>query len=138
MNTKIKVAVGTIAGLIAGVMLVGTAVAAPRMMATPAFNGYTMMNTYRTSGTFDRPNIAEMNAFMDRYRTSDGSVDVDRMHADVTSGKVTPPCAGGTTSSEPTTEAQGGQLSYRRGPAMMQGLSSGSGSTGYGMMGSIY
>ncbi len=137
MNTKIKVAVGTIAGLIAGAMLVGTAVAAPRMMATPAFNGYTMMSTNRTSDTFDRPSIAEMNAFMDYYRTSDGSVDVDRMYADVTSGKVTPPCAGGTTGTEQTTEPQGGRLSYRRGPAMMQGLS-GSGSTGYGMMGSVY
>jgi hypothetical protein len=137
MNTKIKVAVGTIAGLIAGTMLVGTAVAAPRMMATPAPNGYTMMNTNRTSDTLDRPSIAEMNAFLDRYRTSDGSLDIDRMHADVTSGKVTPPCAGGTTSTGQTTEAQGGRLPYRRGPAMMQGLS-GSSSTGYGMMGSIY
>lgn len=138
MNTKIKVAVGTIAGLIAGVMLVGTAVAAPRMMATPAFNGYTMMNTYRTSDTFDRPSIAEMNAFMDRYRTSDGSVDVNRMHSDVTSGKVTPPCAGRTSSAGQTTTSQGGRRSYDRGPAMMQGLWSGANSNGYGMMGSTY
>lgn len=138
MNTKIKVVAGVIAGLIAGVILVGTAVAAPRMMATPAFNGYGMMSAARTTGTFDRPTIAEMNSFMDRYRTANGSIDVNRMHADVTSGKVTPPCLDGAPGAKQNTKTQGGQTSLRTGPAMMRGLSSNSGSTGYGMMGSTY
>lgn len=138
MNTKIKVAVGIIAGLTAGVMLVGTAVAAPRMMATPAFDGYAMMNAVRQSGTYDRPTIAEMDDLMDRYRTSNGSIDVSRMHADVTSGKVTPPCLDGSSSSKQSTRTQGGQTAPRRGPAMMQSWSPNSGSTGYGMMDSIY
>jgi hypothetical protein len=138
MNTKIKIVAGVIVGLIAGVMLVGTAVAAPRMMATPAFNGYRMMNTASTSGTFDRPTIAEMNAFMDRYRTSNGSIDVNRMRADVISGRVTPPCLDGAQSTKQSTKRQGEQTSLRRGPVMMRTLSSNSGSTGYGMMGSTY
>lgn len=135
MNTKIKIAAGVIAGLIAGVMLVGTAIAAPRMMATPAFNGYGMMTTARTPGTFDRPTIADMNAFMDRYRTSNGFLDTNRMHADVTSGKVTPPCLDGAPGAKEKTKTQGGQTSARRGAAMTRGFSSKSGSTGYGMMG---
>lgn len=138
MNTKIKVVAGVIAGLIAGVILVGTAVAAPRMMATPAFNGYGMMSAARTTGTFDRPTIADMNAFMSRYRTSDESIDVNRMHADVTSGRVTPPCLDGASSTRQNTKTQSGQTSVRTGPAMMRIVSPNSDSTGYGMMGSNY
>jgi hypothetical protein len=191
MNTKIKIAAGMFAGLIAGTMLVGTAVAAPRMMTTPAFGGYGMMRSfdasgtfgtsvlaemnafmdqYRTangsidanrmhadvtsgkvtppfrgmmgslgtSGTFDAPTIAEMNAFMDQYRTANGSIDVNRMHADVVRGKVTPPHMNGTSGTGSASKSQGGRTSYRRGPAMMQGYAPSSSSTGYGMMGSTY
>jgi|GEM_PF-3012731 len=138
MNTKIKITTGMIAGLVAGTMLVGTAVAAPRMMNTAGYGGYGMMRSLGTSGTFDPTTVAEMNSFMDQYRKADGSVDVNRMHSDVTSGKVTPPCAGRTSSAGQTTTSQGGRRSYDRGPAMMQGLWSGANSNGYGMMGSTY
>lgn len=97
MNTKIKVAFGVITGLIAGVMLVGTAVAVPQMMTAPSFNSYTMMGAASSSGAYDRPIIAEMNAFMDGYRTSNGSIDINRMHDDVVNGNVTAPCFDGTS-----------------------------------------
>ena len=138
MNTKLKIATGMFAGLIAGTMLVGTAVAAPRMMDNAGYGGYGMMRSLGASGTFDPATVAEMNSFMDQYRKADGSIDVNRMHSDVTSGKVTPPCAGGTSSAGQTTTSQGGRRSYGRGPAMMQGLWSSASSTGYGMMGSTY
>ena len=126
------------AGLVAGTLLVGTAVAAPRMMTTPSYIGYGMMRSFSTSGTFDAPAIVEMNSFMDQYRTSNGSIDVNRMHSDVTSGKVTSPHMRGTSGSANASKAQSGWTSYRRGPAMMQGLSSDGSSAGYNMMGSIY
>ncbi len=137
MNTNIKIATGMFAGLIAGTMLVGTAVAAPRMMNAPDFSGYGMMRSASASGTFDEPTIAEMNRFMDQYRTAGGSVDVNRMHADVTSGRVTPPHMRGGFGNSSTSKAQGGRTSYR-GPAMMQGVSSNGAPTGYNMMGSTY
>lgn len=138
MNTKIKIAAGMFAGLIAGTMLVGTAVAAPRMMTTPGYSGYGMMRSFDTSGTFGTSVLAEMNSFMDQYRTSNGSIDVNRMHSDVTSGKVTPPHMRAASGSANASKTQGGRTSYRRGPAMMQGLSSGGSSAGYNMMGSTY
>jgi len=191
MNTKTKIAAGMFAGLIAGTMLVGTAVAAPRMMTTPAFSGYGMMRSsntsgafstsvlaemnsfmdqYRTSngsidvnrmhadvvsgkvtapsqgmmgslgasGTFDASTIAEMNSFMGQYRTADGSIDVNRMHADVVSGKVTPLHMQGASGTGGAPNSRGARTSYRRGPAMMQGYAPSSSSTGYGMMGSTY
>ncbi len=135
MNTKIKIAAGMFAGIIAGTMLVGTAVAAPRMMTAPGYSGYGMMRPFDTSGTSV---LAEMDSFMDQYRTSNGSIDVNRMHSDVTSGKVTPPHMRGASGSANASNAQSGRTSYRRGPAMMQGLSSDGGSVGYSMMGSTY
>lgn len=138
MNTKIKIAAGMVAGLVAGTMLVGTAVAAPRMMGTSTYNGYGMMRTIGAAGTLDVPTIAEMNSFMDQYRTANGSIDVNRMHADVASGKVTPPHMQGASGAGNASKAQGGRTPYRRGPAMMQGLWSNGSSTGYGMMGLTY
>ncbi len=137
MNTKIKIAAGMFAGLIAGTMLVGTAVAAPRM-TTPGFNGYGMMSSFDAEGTFDAPTITEMNSFMDQYRTSNGSIDVNRMHADVVSGKVTPSHMQGEWGTGSGSKSQDGRISYGRGPAMMQGYAPSSSSTGYGMMGSTY
>jgi hypothetical protein len=134
MNTKIKIAIGMFAGLVAGTMIVGTAVAAPRMMAAPAFNGYGMMRALETSGTFEAPTIAEMNSFMNRYRTANGSIDFNRMHADVTSGKVTPPCVTKTATQSSSTS----QSSARPGPAMMRGWTSNAASGGYTMMGGTY
>jgi len=138
MNTKTKIAAGMFAGLIAGTVLIGTAVAAPLPMTTPSFGGYSMMRSFDTSGTFGTSVLAEMNAFMDQYRTANGSIDVNRMHADVTSGRVTPPHMQGASGAGSASKAQGGRTSYRRGPAMMQGYAPSSSSTGYGMMRSTY
>jgi len=138
MNTKIKIATGMLAGLVAGALLVGTAVAAPRMMANRSYGGHGMMQPFSTSGTFDAPAIAEMNSFMDQYRTSNGSIDVNRMHSDVTSGKVTPQHMRGASGTGSAPKSQSGRTSYRRGPAMMQGYAPSGSSTGYGMMGSNY
>lgn len=138
MNTKMKIAAGVLAGLVAGVMLVGTAVAAPRMMAGTAYSGYAMMRSFATSQASDRPSIAEMNRFMNRYRTSDGSIDYNRMHSDVTSGKVTPPYLDGSAGAKSTSETRTGPGSLRRGPAMMSGWTSNDRPAGYGMMGSTF
>lgn len=138
MNTKIKIAVGMFISLIAGTMLVGTAVAAPRMMTAPAFGGYGVMRSFDTSGTFGTSVLAEMNTFMGQYRTANGSIDINRMHADVTSGKVTPPHMQGASGTSSASKSQGGRTSNRRGPAMMQGYTPSGNSTGYGMMGSSY
>jgi len=139
MKTKIKIAAGMLAGIVAGTMIVGTAFAAPNVLASPAFNGYGMMRSVNTSGTFDVPTIAEMNTFMNQYRTANGSIDVNRMHADVASGKVTPTCLTGNPSTKgASSQSQAGQTSYRRGPAMMQGLSTDGSSASYKLMGSTY
>lgn len=138
MNTKIKIATGMFAGLIAGTMLVGTAVAAPRLMTAPVFNGYGMMRSFETSGAFDAPTVAEMNSFMNRYLTTDGSIDVNRMHADVVTGKVVPPCLDGDSASENSSATQGAPTLTPGDSATMPGLSSNGSSTGYNMMGSTY
>ena len=54
---------------------------------------------------------------MQQYRTPNGGIDVARMHSDVTSGKVTPPCVNGRSNATGTA-----------------GRGSGT-SGGYGMMG---
>jgi hypothetical protein len=138
MNTKIKIAIGMLAGVLAGVMLVGTAVAAPRTPAGAGFAGYGMMRSFDTSGTFDVPTWAEMSTFMSGYRTADGSVDFNRMRADVTSGKATPPCLTGARWTGTRTTSPRGQRSVVRPSVMMRGWTSNGGSTGYGMMGSNY
>jgi hypothetical protein len=138
MNTKIKMTVAMLAGIIAGAMLVSTAVAAPRTMSSTAFDGNGMMRSVYGSSTFDRPTIAEMNAFMSGYRTASGSIDVNRMHADVASGRVTPPHMQGVSGAERATKSRIGRSAYRRGSTMMQGWPSDSVTTGYRMMGSSY
>lgn len=97
MNIRAKIAVGTAAGLVAGASVMGAAFAAPRALLGPATPGYRMMGSATTSGTVGIPTVAEMQTFMQKYRTSSGAVDVNRMHADVASGKVTPPCVDGST-----------------------------------------
>lgn len=138
MNTKIKIATGMIAGLVAGATLMGAVIAAPQTREITGLNGYGMMRSFVTSGTFDLPTIAEMNSFMNRYRTSSGSIDVNRMHADVTSGKVTAPCLNGSSGAKGASTGQAGRTPARRGPAMMGGSTSNGGPVGYGMMGSTY
>lgn len=137
MNTKFKIVAGTLAGLIAGVMLVGTAVAAPRMMTGRALNGYGVTRSPEALRAFDAPTIAEMNAFMDAYRTPAGSIDVGRMRADVTSGKATPPCLRGTSDAK-ASAPRAGQETARPSTRMMGGGRSAGGPDGYGMMGFAY
>lgn len=93
MNNRTKIVAGVVAGLVAGASLVGAAFATPQVSngAVPAV--YRMMGTASASTTAGIPTVAEMQSFMNRYRTSSGAIDMNRMHADVTSGKVTPPCA---------------------------------------------
>jgi hypothetical protein len=122
MNTKIKIAVGVAAGVLAGTTLMGTAFAAPRILTGTAGSGSGsgMMRSIDTSSTFVRPSIADMNAFMNQYRDAAGKIDVTRMHADVAAGKVKPPCT--------TATGQGAGASAQR--------QRGRTGTGYGMMGS--
>ena len=137
MNTKLKIVTGVLAGVVAGALLVGTAVAAPRMMTSPADNGYGMMRSFDRSGPFDGPALAEMNSFMDQYRTASGSIDVARMHADVTSGRVASPHMWGTPRTG-SSKSKSGRTSYRRGTSMMRGYTPNGSSTGYNMMDSSY
>ena len=139
MNTKmkLKIAAGMLAGIVAGTMLVGTAVAAPQTAPTRGFNAYGMMRSFDTSATFDGTTFAQMNSFMSRYLTN-GGIDFNRMHADVTSGKVKPPCIGSTVGRKNAPVSPRGSASPQRGYGMMSGLTSNNVSVGSGMMGSVY
>jgi hypothetical protein len=95
---------------------------------------YGMMRSFDASQPFDVPTIAEMNSFMDQYRTSRGRIDINRMHADVVSGKVTPPHMNRLPGVEGASKSSGGRASSAAGSAMMQNFSQ----NGYGMMGSNY
>jgi hypothetical protein len=121
MNTRTKIAIGIVGGLVAGATLVGTAFAAPAVMTAVTGSSYGMMGAYRTVASTSVPTFADMQRFMDTYRTPDGRLDVTRMHADVTSGKVAPPCANVTSGTGAAAPSPGG----RRG-------------VGYGMMGRTY
>lgn len=144
MNTRLKIAAGVIAGLIAGVTLMGTAFAAPALLGTGA-GAWTMMTAPAgsASSTYTRwPTIAEMTAFMNRYRTPNGTIDVQRMHSDIASGKVTPPCFGtrvpAASGGSATTVPQNPQSFAPRGPAVMQGWRRFAPAAGYGMMRRAY
>jgi hypothetical protein len=117
MNIKAKIAAGVVAGLIAGTALMGAAFAAPRARDGSPFNGFRMMGSITASGTVGSPTIGQMRSFMNRYRTASGGIDMNRMHNDVVSGRVTPPCLSGQQRTN--------------------GASAGTG-TGYGMMGGGY
>jgi hypothetical protein len=60
------------------------------------------------------------------------------MHADVTSGRVTPPHMNGASSTRDASKAQRGRTPYRRGPAMMQDSAPSGTNSGYTMMGGRY
>lgn len=138
MNMKMKIAAGVLAGLVVGAMLVGTAFAAPRLMANAAFGPYSMMRSAETSGSFSYPSFSSMLSFMDGYRNADGSIDFSRMHADVTRGKVKPPCIAGLNSATSTSAPQGRRSTRGYGPSMMRGWTTNDAPTGYGMMGRNY
>jgi len=131
MNTKTKIATGTIAGLIAGTTLVGAAFAAPRAMMAPLTGGYGMMRSLGNAGTTA---VADMNSFMDRYRAADGAIDFNRMHADVASGTVTMPHTGTGSRRGTASRSGSGSTSATPGSNMMGGPYG----TGYNMMGSTY
>ena len=131
MNTKIKIA-AMATGLLAGATLVGAAFASPGTATNPTAYGYGMMRSYGSSVTTGTPSIADMNSFMDRYRSSNGSIDFSRMHADVASGAVAMPHVGGAGAARHMSRNLSGS-------GMMSGSGSTSGSgAGYGMMGSSY
>lgn len=118
MSSRIKIAGAVAAGLIAGATVMGAALAAPRTLSNQPFVGYRMMGSTVTSATPGIPTIAEMRSFMNRYRTPSGAIDMNRMHSDVTSGKVTPPCLNRTSG---TSTAPGAQTAPRGGFGMMGG-----------------
>jgi len=130
MNTKTKIAAGTIAGLIAGTTLIGAAFAAPRAV-TPFAGGYGMMRSFGGAGT---TTVADMNSFMDQYRAADGTIDFNRMHSDVANGSITMPHIGTTSRSGRAPLNRSASTSATRGSNMMSG-GYGSGSN---MMGSTY
>ena len=139
MNTKIKIAAAMATGLLAGATLVGAAFASPGTATNPTAYGYGMMRSYGSSVTTGTPSIADMNSFMDRYRSSNGSIDFNRMHADVASGAVAMPHVGGAGAARHMSRNLSGSGSAPRGSGMMSGTSTTGGSgAGYGMMGSSY
>lgn len=139
MNTKIKIAAAMVTGLVAGATLVGVAFATPSATTNPTAYGYGMMRSYGSSTTTGTPSIAEMNSFMDRYRNSNGSIDFNRMHADVASGAVTMPHVGVPGAARHMSRNLSGTGSPARGSGMMGVTSTNRGpGAGYGMMGSSY
>jgi len=139
VNTKIKIAAAMVTGLMAGATLVGAAFAAPVTAANPTAYGYGMMRSSGSSTTTGTPSFADMNSFMDRYRSSNGSIDFNRMHADVASGAVAMPHMRGAGAARHMSRNLSGSNSAPRGSSMMSGSGSTGGSgVGYGMMGSSY
>ncbi len=124
MNFGSKLAISVIGGLLVATTLVGTVIALPHMLGRTSIEPGRVSSSQAFSRAADRPSTEEMQSFMDQYRTADGRIDVDRVHANVVTGNVTPLCLDGTTQSGTT-----------RPGAMRRGGSSTSGSFGPGMMG---
>lgn len=120
MNARTRIAAAVTAGLIAGATLMGAALAAPRALTGTPFAGYRMMGSAATSAA-GTPSAADMQSFMNRYRTSSGAIDMNRMHTDVTSGKVTPPCLNGANGASGTSAGPSSQTAPRGGYGMMSG-----------------
>lgn len=139
MNTKTKIAMGIAASALAVTAFTGTAIAAPLMTAGTVRPAYQMMYggtavSGSDAGAGAGSLVASMQRFMNQYRTTDGRIDVTRMHADVAAGKATPPCITGTrgTSAPGAGSGARGGVGYR----MMNGAGSG---TGFGgMMGNRF
>jgi hypothetical protein len=139
VNTKIKIAAAMVTGLMAGATLVGAAFAAPVATTSPTAYGYGMMSSSGASTTTGTPSFADMNSFMDRYRSSNGSIDFDRMHADVASGAVAMPHVRGAGAARHMSGNLSESGSAPRGSGMMSGTNTTGGSgAGHGMMGSSY
>jgi len=139
MNTKIKIAAAMVTGLVAGATLVGAAFASPVSTTSSTAYGYGMMRSSGSATTTGTPTVADMNTFMDRYRSANGSIDFNRMHADVASGAVAMPHVGGAGAARHMSRSLSGSSSPLRGSGMMSGTSTSGGSgAGYGMMGSSY
>lgn len=138
MNTKLKIAAGVFAGVIAGTTLLGSAFAAPRSMPFAAFDGYSMMRSAVSSDTFGRPITAEMQAFMDRYRDATGRIDMYRMHTDVVEGRVRSPRHPRVQSPAGRPTRFQGMNITPRGYGMMGGRTAPAQGSGNGMMGGTY
>jgi len=119
MRSRTKLAAAVTAGLIAGATVMGAALAAPPALTNQPFAGYRMMGSTVTSATPGIPTIAEMRSFINRYRSSSGAIDMNRMHSDVTSGRVTPPCLNRANGDSGTSAAPGAQTAPRAGYGMM-------------------
>lgn len=135
MNTKLKVAAGVVAGLVAGTTLMGAAFAAPRLASAPAAYGYSVLRSFETSGAFGTPTYQKMFDFMNQYRSMPVGFDVARLHAGVTTGTLAPPrvsrSTGAARASAPTPAGTTGpQTRYR--------TMGGSAGPGTGMMGGLY
>jgi hypothetical protein len=86
MNTKMKIATGVAAGLIAGATLMGTAFAATRDAADAPYGRWMLPSPADTSSVEASGTYRSMLDFMARYRAADGSYDMFRMMGDVASG----------------------------------------------------
>ncbi len=127
MDSRVGIAAGIVAGFVAGALLVGTAFGLARAVTTGAPGGFAMMPSYVASSVSDRRTAADMYSFMDGYRTERGGIDIDRMHEDIASGRVTPPCLDGG----PNDGVRG--VTPRDGWGMMRGRPGDT--SGWGMMG---
>jgi len=146
MNTKLKIAAGVIAGVIAGTTLLGSAFAAPQAGFLPRYGSFTMMRSTLTTDTRGLPTVIEMQSFMNRYRDAAGRIDMYRMHTDVISGRITPPrhVRPQSPAGRPTQSPAGrptrspGTDASPRGYGMMGARSVPAQTPGYGMMGNSY
>jgi hypothetical protein len=119
MNARTKLVAAVAAGLVAGATLMGAAYAAPKALTNPAVTGYRMMGSALTSVTAGIPTWTEMQSFMNRYRAPSGAIDMNRMHSDVTTGKVTPPCLGGRSGTSGSSATPSALAAPRTGYGMM-------------------
>ena len=135
MKTRIKIAAGVIAGVIAATTLVSTAFAATRDTVDAPYGRWMLPSRADTSSVDPSGAYRGMLDFMARYRTTDGSYDMFRMMGDVASGVVAPghrgPIAGtpgyrmmgGTSYTAPQAPAAplDNSAPRLRGPGMMGG-----------------
>lgn len=91
MHARVKLALAVAGGALIGASVLGTAFAATSGTTQPFYGGM-MGGITRTASGATSTVYAQMQQFMQQYRTPSGGIDVARMHADVTSGRVTPPC----------------------------------------------
>lgn len=92
MNTHTRLWLGITAGFVLGALFVGATFAVSSMMRSMHGGGYYTMAGYGPSAGYDPGFVEDMNSFMDSYRSSDGSIDFDRMHSDASRSQDYVPC----------------------------------------------